>query len=111
MKEQQKIADFLFLIDDIIQVQEEEISILEEQKKGMMQNLFNREMRFKADDGSEYPEWEVKLIGDILKICHGKDYKHLSNGNIPVLGTGVLLHLSINIFAIGNVFLLEEKAQ
>jgi len=88
LKEQQKIADFLFLIDDIIQVQEEEISILEEQKKGMMQNLFNREMRFKADDGSEYPEWEVKLIGDILKICHGKDYKHLSNGNIPVLGTG-----------------------
>lgn len=87
-KEQQKIADLLSSVDNIIQVQEEKISVLEEQKRGMMQKLFNREVRFKADDGSEYPEWEGKLIGDILKICHGKDYKHLSNGNIPVLGTG-----------------------
>ena len=53
-----------------------------------MQKLFNREVRFKADDGSEHPGWEEILIGDILKICHGKDYKHLSKGNIPVLGTG-----------------------
>lgn len=86
--EQQKIADFLSSVDDLIQTQEDKIAVLEEQKKGIIQKLFNREVRFKADDGSEYPEWEEKLIGDILKICHGKDYKHLSNGNIPVLGTG-----------------------
>ena len=29
-----------------------------------MQKLFNCEVRFKADDGSEYPEWEEKEIGD-----------------------------------------------
>lgn len=86
--EQRKISNILFLIDGLIQVQEEEIFLLEEQKKGVIQKLFDREVRFKADDGNEYPEWEEKLIGDILKICHGKDYKHLSNGNIPVLGTG-----------------------
>ena len=33
IKEQKKIADFLSSIDDIIQVQQEEISALEKQKK------------------------------------------------------------------------------
>ncbi len=33
-------------------------------------------------------EWEESLIGKILKIGSGKDYKHLSEGEIPVFGTG-----------------------
>ena len=32
-------------------------------------------------------KWECKKIKDILKICHGKDYKHLESGKYPVLGT------------------------
>lgn len=32
-------------------------------------------------------DWEEKKIGDILQICHGKDYKHLNKGKYPVLGT------------------------
>lgn len=65
-KEQQKIADLLFSVDNIIQIQEEQISVLEEQKKGVMQKLFNQEVRFKVDDGSEYPEWEEKELCEIL---------------------------------------------
>lgn len=45
-------------------------------------------LRFKREDGTNYPEWEEKKIGDILTLCHGKDYKHLENGDIPVMGTG-----------------------
>ena len=70
-KEQQKIADFLSSIDDIIKVQEEEISVFEEQKKGIMQKLFNREVRFKADDESEYPEWKEKKLFNIGAIITG----------------------------------------
>lgn len=33
-------------------------------------------------------DWKSESIGNILSIKHGKDYKHLSGGNIPVLGTG-----------------------
>ena len=66
--EQEKIADFLSSIDDIIQVQEKGISALEEQKKGIMQKLFSREVRFKADDGSEYPEWKKKKIGSACVV-------------------------------------------
>jgi type I restriction enzyme S subunit len=69
--EQRKISNFLFLVDDLIQIQEEEISALEEQKKGLMQKLFNHEVRFKADDGSEYPEWEEKRIDEVCQIVGG----------------------------------------
>lgn len=71
LEEQQKIADFLSSVDDVIQIQEQEITVLEEQKKGIIQKLFNREVRFKADDGSEYPKWERKKVKDIFKITRG----------------------------------------
>lgn len=71
VKEQEKIADFLSSVDDIIEEQKEKITALEEQKKGIMQKLFNREVRFKADDGSEYPEWEEKRIDEVCQIVGG----------------------------------------
>ena len=40
-------------------------------------------------------EWETKKLGEIMKIGSGKDYKHLSTGNIPVYGTGGYM-LSVN---------------
>ena len=45
-------------------------------------------LRFKREDGTDYPEWEEKRVGEILTLCHGKDYKHLEKGDIPVMGTG-----------------------
>lgn len=66
LPEQQKIADFLSTIDTVIEKQKETVSAWEERKKGVMQKLFNREVRFKADDGNEFPEWEKKPFGDIV---------------------------------------------
>jgi restriction endonuclease S subunit len=63
-------------------------TLLKQYKKGVMQKLFSQELRFKADDGSEFSEWEEKKIADVLKIGSGKDYKHLQSGDIPVFGTG-----------------------
>ena len=64
--EQQKIADFLSTIDTVIAKQKETVSAWEERKKGVMQKLFSQEVRFKADDGSNFPEWEKKPFGDIV---------------------------------------------
>lgn len=64
--EQQKIADFLSTIDTVIEKQKETVSAWEERKKGVMQKLFSREVRFKADDGSAFPEWEKKPFGDVV---------------------------------------------
>lgn len=29
-------------------------------------------------------EWERRRLKEIVDLCSGKDYKHLSEGNIPV---------------------------
>ena len=65
--EQQKIADFLSTIDTIIEKQRAMVSAWEERKKGVMQKLFSQEVRFKADDGSDFPDWEEKKFGDVIK--------------------------------------------
>ena len=68
LEEQQKIADFLSEVDNIIAMSEQEIESLEMQKKGAMQKIFSQEVKFKADDGSEYPEWEKTLLGNVCNI-------------------------------------------
>lgn len=69
--EQQKIAEFLSTIDTVIEKQKEAVSAWEERKKGVMQKLFSQEVRFKADDGNEFPEWEEKKLGEVGDIMTG----------------------------------------
>ena len=71
LPEQQKIADFLSTIDTVIAKQKETVSAWEERKKGVMQKLFSQEVRFKADDGSDFPEWEEKKLGEVSDIMTG----------------------------------------
>lgn len=65
LEEQEKIANFLTKVDNIIEKQDEKVSNLELYKKGMMQKIFSQEIRFKKDDGGEYPEWNQKQLGEI----------------------------------------------
>ena len=71
LPEQQKIAEFLSTIDTVIEKQKETVSAWEERKKGAMQKLFSQEVRFKADDGSDFPEWEEKKIDDVATCFAG----------------------------------------
>ena len=74
-QEQQKIAEFLSTIDTVIEKQKETVSSWEERKKGVMQKLFNQEVRFKDDDGSEFPEWEEKHFSEMYKSIPNKQYQ------------------------------------
>lgn len=65
LPEQRKIADFLSAVDAVIAAQQAEGDAWEQRKKGVMQKLFSQEVRFKADDGSDFPEWEEKKLGDV----------------------------------------------
>lgn len=67
-QEQQKIAEFLSTVDTVIAKQKETISAWEERKKGVMQKLFSQEIRFKADNGSEFPEWQVHEIAELIQL-------------------------------------------
>ena len=66
LPEQQKIAEFLSAIDAVLGKQKETVSVWEERKKGVMQKLFSQEVRFKADDRSDFPDWEMKPFGNVI---------------------------------------------
>ena len=66
LEEQQKIADFFSAIDEVIAQSEAEAQNLEQQKKAAMQKIFSQEVRFKREDGTEFPEWESYKIGDLF---------------------------------------------
>lgn len=70
-KEQQKIGEFFSKLDRQIELEEQKLAKLEEQKKGYMQKIFSQEFRFKDENGNDYPEWEDKLISDIGKVITG----------------------------------------
>lgn len=81
-KEQQKIAEFLSTIDTVIAKQKETVSAWEERKKGVMQKLFSQEVRFKADDESDFPEWEEKKLGEVMSV---KDVKQIPTEEAPLM--------------------------
>ncbi|MFR9070210.1 MAG: restriction endonuclease subunit S [Paraclostridium sp.] len=65
LEEQEKIASLFSLIDDKISLQGDKVEALKDYKKGMMQKIFSRELRFKDDEGRDYPDWEKIKMGDI----------------------------------------------
>nr|WP_302418014.1 restriction endonuclease subunit S [uncultured Romboutsia sp.] len=67
IEEQEKIASFFSLIDSKISLQGEKVEALKDYKRGMMQKIFSRELRFKDDDGRDYPEWEHKKLNRIVE--------------------------------------------
>lgn len=70
-KEQQKIGDFFSKLDRQIELEEQKLEKLEEQKKGYMQKIFSQELRFKDENGNDYPEWEIKKLMQIAKVKTG----------------------------------------
>lgn len=63
--EQQKIADFLSNVDSIIIAETKILNALQKKKKALMQKLFTQQLRFKSNDGTDFPEWEEKKLGEI----------------------------------------------
>ena len=64
-EEQTKIASFLSNVDEKISQLTQKLELLSQYKQGMMQKLFSQQIRFKADDGSEFGEWGEYKIFDL----------------------------------------------
>lgn len=65
LPEQKKIASFFTAIDQKISQLKRKKTLLEQYKKGVMQKIFSQEIRFKDDNGQEFPKWEKKKLSEI----------------------------------------------
>ena len=70
--EQQKIADFLSAVDEKITALTAQKTALTQYKQGMMQRIFSQTLRFKDDNGADYPDWKNVMFGDIASFSKGK---------------------------------------
>ena len=91
-EEQTKIASFLSAVDEKISQLTQKHQLLSQYKQGMMQKLFSQQLRFKADDGSEFGEWEETLLSEFLtesliKGLKGNEAKKLT---VKLWGKGVV---------------------
>ncbi|UVI84059.1 restriction endonuclease subunit S [Staphylococcus aureus] len=65
--EQQKIGEFFSKLDRQIELEEQKLELLQQQKKCYMQKIFSQELRFKDENGEDYPEWENVMLQKVLK--------------------------------------------
>ena len=98
-EEQTKIASFLSNVDEKISQLTQKLELLSQYKQGMMQKLFSQQIRFKADDGSEFGEWETTTLGQTGKFIGGgtpsKENSEFWEGSIPWISSSDLTEESI----------------
>ncbi|MFM6346170.1 MAG: hypothetical protein ACKPFK_13615, partial [Dolichospermum sp.] len=81
-------------VDEKIAQLTQKCELLARYKKGVMQQIFSQELRFKDDDGCDFPNWEYKRLEEIANVERGKfsvrprnDPKYFG-GSIPFIQTG-----------------------
>ena len=90
--EQKKITVFLNTLDKKIEQLKEKKKLLEEYKKGIMQKIFAQQLRFKDDNGKEFPKWINKKLSERASFFSGgtplTTKKEFYDGNIPFIKSG-----------------------
>lgn len=88
IEEQQKIGNFFSKLDQQIELEEQKLEKLEEQKKGYMQKIFSQELRFKDENGNDYPNWIFEELNNIftkyqntIYLHDNEEYKRISISN------------------------------
>ena len=83
-KEQEAISAFFANLDNLITLHQRKLDKMKELKKAFLNLIFSQKLRFEGFTDS----WELRKLEELVDVCSGRDYKHLSEGDIPVYGTG-----------------------
>ena len=97
-EEQQKIASFLSSVDTKTEQLGEKKDLLEQYKKGMMQKLFSQALRFKDEQGNDFPDWVEKRLGEF-----GETYGGLTGKTKENFGSGVPYIQYMQIFSSSKI--------
>ena len=87
-QEQIKIAVFFKLLDEKINELKSKLDLLEKYKIGIMQQLFSQKLRFKNENGKEFPNWKLLKIGQLFTERSEKGYSDLELLSVS-MNTGV----------------------
>jgi type I restriction enzyme S subunit len=79
-KEQEKIAGFLTAVDDKISGLEKKKDLLQKYKKGVMQKIFLQKIRFREENGKDYPDWETFQLGEVGFFNSGVGFSNSEQG-------------------------------
>ncbi|HHQ6798743.1 TPA: restriction endonuclease subunit S [Staphylococcus aureus] len=116
IEEQRKIGIFFRKIDRQIELEEQKLELLQQQKKGYMQKIFSQELRFKDENGNDYPDWEEKKLGEfagkvIQKNTDKKYTETLTNSaELGIISQRDFFDKEIsNIDNIKNYYVVEEN--
>lgn len=71
ISEQEKIATFLFAVDERIGQLKRKKNLLVKYKNGVTQQIFAQDIRFKDDNGNDFPDWEKRTLGDLGSTYNG----------------------------------------
>jgi len=107
LEEQTKIANFLTAVDDKIAELTKKVELLQRYKKGVMQQIFSQQLRFKDDDGQDFPEWEEKTLGSIASFYRGGQ---LSKSDINHNGMYACIHYG-ELFTTYHEVITEVKSK
>ena len=118
-EEQQKIADCLTSLDEVIAAQGRKVEALKAHKRGLMQQLFPREgetrPRLRFPEFRDAPEWEIKPL---LGVAENLDNKRVpitegkrTKGEIPYYGaSGIVDYVEGHIFDEDLLCISEDGA-
>lgn len=68
LEEQKKIGNFFEILNKKIQLQQQKIDLLQEQKKGYMQKIFRQELKFKGERNKNYSDWNTYSLSELSII-------------------------------------------
>ena len=111
-EEQQKIGDFFMLLDKRIEQQEQKIALLKDYKKAMMQKIFSQKIRFKDENGNDYPDWEEKKLGEICRVKSSQLTNNVVEeiGKYPVYGANSIVGYTENYEVDEYVSIVKDGA-